>query len=362
MTTTVRAAVHRAVGRPLSLETIELGEPRDDEIRVRMVATGVCHTDVKIMETDYLPLPVVLGHEGAGIVAARGAAVTDLAVGDAVVLSIDFCGACRPCLSGSPAYCDEMFTRHFSGARADGTSPLSKGDETIHGMFFAQSSFATEAIAPARAAVKVPTDAPLELLGPLGCGVQTGAGVPLNMIHSPMGCSIAVFGSGSVGLSAIAAAQVAGMHPIVAVDRVPERLDLAREFGATHVVDTSQDEPAEAVRAATRGGVDYAFDNTGVLIAEAFAALHAKGQLMMAAGWEDLTFPGRELLQGKSVRGVLEGDSVPRLFIPYLIDLHRRGRLPLEKMVREYAFDDIQQAVIDSDAGRVVKPVLRFDG
>lgn len=360
MTTEAKAAVYRELNSPLSIEDIQVETPRPDEILVKMVATGICHTDVKITETDYVPRPIVLGHEGAGIVEQVGAAVTDLRPGDHVVLSIDFCGGCRSCLNGSPAYCDEMLTRHFSGGRVDGSSPLTQDGQTVHGMFFAQSSFATHAVAPARAAVSVDRDVPLELLGPLGCGIQTGAGAVLRVIDSPYGSSLAVWGAGSLGLSAIAAARIAGMHPIVAVDRVPSRLELAKEFGATHVVDTANDEPVEAVREATGGGADFAWETTGVLINAAFDALDGKGQLLLAAAWETLSFEGRDLLLGKSIRGVAEGDSVPRIFIPQLIDLYRRGEMPLDRLVQYFDFEDINQAMDASRDGSVVKPVIRF--
>lgn len=358
----INAAVHRTPGQPPTIETLHLEEPRVDEILVQMCATGVCHTDYAFADRDdLLPTPIVLGHEGAGVVEAVGAAVTDLRPGDKVVLSIDSCGGCRSCLKGSPAYCDEMALRHFSGGRPDGTSPLSDAQGRVNGMFFAQSSFATYALAPARAAVKVSTQIPLEMLGPLGCGIQTGAGAVFNIFQPQLGDSIAIFGAGSVGLSAIMAASAANAGEIIAVDRVDSRLELALELGATQVINANRSDAVATIQKMT-GGVDYAFDNTGntQVIRQAFDSLGSKGELAIATAEGELSFDGFSILTGKSVRGVLEGNSVPRRFIPQLIELFERGMFPFDKMITYYDFDDIQAAIADARSGRIIKPVLRF--
>ncbi|MGD9044251.1 MAG: alcohol dehydrogenase catalytic domain-containing protein, partial [Desulfobacterales bacterium] len=285
---TVLAAVCRENGKPLQIEEIELEEPRADEIRVRMVASGVCHTDLSMIDTpDRVPLPIVLGHEGAGVVEEVGGAVVDLEPGDHVALSYGFCGYCASCARGAPYHCNRMHTLNFGGSRWDGSSPISQKREPIHGMFFAQSSFATHAIAPARSAVKVPKDIPLELLAPLGCGVQTGAGTVFNIFRAPVGSSIAVLGSGSVGLSAIMAAKIAGCRETIAVDLLESRLQLARELGATHGINSQRENAVDRIREITGGGVDFAFDNTGVaeVIQEAFTSLKQIGQCAIAAGF-----------------------------------------------------------------------------
>lgn len=358
----IKAAVHHTPGQPARIERVDLEAPRSDEILVRMCATGVCHTDYAFADReDLVPTPIVLGHEGAGVVQSVGESVADLRPGDHVVLSIDSCGGCRSCLQGSPAYCDEMPLRHFSGGRPDGSSPLSNADGRINGMFFAQSSFATHAVAPARAAVKVPSQVPLEILGPLGCGIQTGAGTVFNIFKPQLGDTIAIFGAGSVGLSAVLAARVAQASKIIAVDLVDSRLELAREFGATHTINAGETDAVSAIVELT-GGVDFAFDNTGntQVIRQAFDALATRGELAIANAHGDLNFDGFGILTGKSIRGVLEGNSIPRRFIPQLIEMFERGQFPFDRMISFYDFDDFQTAIEDARSGRCIKPVLRF--
>ena len=232
----ITAAVVREKGGPFIIEDVELDDPRPDEILVRMVATGICHTDVTLRNNP-LTLPIVLGHEGAGIVEKVGACVTKVKPGDAVVLSYVYCGHCSNCREGLPAYCTQSVTATFGGVRSDGTTTLSANGRKIHGNFFGQSSLATYALTYENNVIKVRPDAPLELLGPLGCGIQTGAGAVINSLRVKAGSTIAVFGLGSVGLSAVMAARIAGCPKIVGVDVKPNRLDLASELGATHVLD-----------------------------------------------------------------------------------------------------------------------------
>jgi aryl-alcohol dehydrogenase len=362
---TVLAAVCRENGKPLQIEEIELEEPRADEIRVRIVAAGICQTDISMINTPQrVPLPIVLGHEGAGVVEQVGEVVTDLEPGDHVVLSFGYCGHCSSCAQGSPYHCDRMYALNFGGSRLDGTSPISQKGETIYGMFFTQSSFATHAIAPAMSAVKVPKDIRLELLAPLGCGVQTGAGTVLNIFQAPIGSSIAVFGSGSVGLSAVMAAKVAGCKEIIAVDLLENRLELAGELGATHGINPERENVVDRIRDITGSGVDFAFDNTGVgeVIQEAFTCLKKRGQCAIAAGFGvDLKLSAFEILLGKKIQGVTEGESVPRVFIPQMIELYRQGRFPFDRLMTYYDFKDINKAIEASKSGEVVKPVLRFN-
>ncbi len=360
----VLAAVCREYGKPLQIEEVELEEPRADEICVRMVAAGICHTDITMINTpERVPLPIVLGHEGAGVVERVGGAVTELEPGDHVVLSFGYCGHCSNCAKGSPYHCDHMHTFNFGGSRLDGTSPISQKGQTIHGMFFAQSSFATHAIAPARSAVKVPKDIPLERLAPLGCGVQTGAGTVLNIFQAPIGSNIAVFGSGPVGLSAVMAAKVAGCKEIIAIDLLESRLELACELGATQGINPEKVNVVDRIRDITGGGVDFAFDNTGTakVIEEAFECLNTRGLCAIAAAFGvDITLSGWDILLGKRIRGVIEGESVPRVFIPQLIELYREGRFPFDRLMTFYDFKDINSAIEASKSGEVVKPVLKF--
>src|SRR5690606_15012776 len=231
------AAVLSGVDATFEVTEVDVGEPGPGEVRVRIAGTGVCHTDQVVREGTYpYEFPAVLGHEGAGVVEAVGPGVTGIEAGDRVVLSFNSCGRCRPCLSGHPAYCDDFFFLNFGGRRHDGSTAFSRAGEPVGSHFFGQSSFASTTIASSRSVVKVRDDVDLALLGPLGCGIQTGAGTVLNALDPEPGASVAVFGAGAVGLSGLLAAVVAGATTIVAVDLHDERLALAGELGATHTV------------------------------------------------------------------------------------------------------------------------------
>jgi len=347
------------------LERLRIEEPRADEVLVRIVATGVCHADLFIRDQVYpVGLPVVLGHEGAGVVERVGSAVTGVEPGDPVVVTYSWCGECESCRDGMPGYCREHFERNFLCQRPDGTSPLRNGDEVVRGCFFGQSSFATHALCPARSVVKVPADVPLELLGPLACGVQTGAGAIMRALDVEPGRSVAVFGVGSVGLSAIMAAKLRGASPIVAVDVIPSRLAVARSLGATHLVDARTGDVAEAVREATGGGSRYALDTTGSpqAIRQAVDSLAVRG----VCGTVGANAPGTEvcldlihmMAHGRTFRGIVEGDVDPQTFIPELIDLHRAGRFPFDRIVTTFPFEEINQAFAAVEAGRTIKAVL----
>lgn len=361
----IQAAISReGVHRP-SIETVDLEDPRPGEILVRSVASGICHTDLGVHARPG-PKPIVLGHEGAGIVERVGAGVTKLTPGDHVVMSVNYCGQCPNCLRNAHSYCYEVMPRNFGGLRPDGTSPVSQDGQRVFARFFGQSSFASYVLADERAAVKVPKDLPLEILGPLGCGITTGAGAVINSFKLSAGQSIAVFGSGAVGLSAVMAAKLIGAVRIIAVDVVPERLDLAIELGATDVVNSSASDPVEAIRKITRHGVDFSFNTTRLpaVFTQAVMSLAPQG----VAGFVAAPPPGTPwmpdlfhlLSGGRTLRGILGGDSSPQVFIPMLIDYFRQGRMPFDRLIRFYPFADIGQAFEDIETGRTVKPVLRF--
>ncbi|MEQ8247325.1 MAG: NAD(P)-dependent alcohol dehydrogenase [Alphaproteobacteria bacterium] len=359
------AAILRTAAGPFALDSIEIGEPRSDEVIVRIVASGICHTDIKFRDT--VPKPIVLGHEGSGIVERIGADVTRLAVGDAVVLTFGFCGKCLACESGAPAHCDDHHALQFKGTRLDGTTALSLNGAPLHGAFFQQSSFATYAVATERNAIRVTGDAPLALLGPLGCGIQTGAGAILNSLKVEHGAKVAVFGAGAVGLSAVMAASLAGADRIVAVDVVPSRLELARELGAHHTVDARDGDVAERVRDLMGGGANYALETAAVesSFAAAIASLASRGVCGFVAspvgrGTTPIV-PFDMLIHGKSLRGIVQGSSVPHVFIPRLADLIASERFPLERLVSWYDFADINQAVADAESGVAIKPILRMN-
>ncbi len=357
-----KAAIFPDANGGISIDEVELESPRADELLVKITACGICHTDLSMMgPAPFIPLPVVLGHEGVGIVEKVGAEVTDFSPGDKVLLSIDHCGTCSACDIGSPAYCEEMMVRHFSAGRPDGSSPITYKGERMGGSFFAQSSFASHSIAPARAAVKMDDDIPLELMAPLGCGVQTGAGTVLNIFEPKAGQGIAIFGVGAVGLSAVMAAKYANCYPIIAIDKNAQRLELAKELGADVGINTQTHDALEEIQKITNDrGVEYSFDNTGAadVIKTALDCLHKNGTCAIANSQEELTINGFGILLGKTLRGSLEGNSVPRTFIPELVEMYRQGHLPLEKLVKFYPFEELETALADAHSGAVIKPIL----
>jgi aryl-alcohol dehydrogenase len=360
------AAVSRE-GQPApTIETLDLEEPRPGEVLVRIVATGVCHTDVRVHSGlgPGTPRPIVLGHEGAGIVEKLGEGVTSLAVGDHVVLSGSSCGTCPSCRQNSPIHCVEMMPRNFGGLRMDGTSALSQDGARIHAQFFGQSSFSQFAVANERSAVKVPTDVPLEILGPLGCGVITGTGAVINSLKVGAGDSIAVFGAGGVGLSAIMAARLVGAARIVAVDLLPARLALAKELGATDVINANDGDVAKAIRQLVPGGVNFTLNTTSVpdIFTQALDCLAVRGTAGFVTSprgeWKPQMFP---ILAGaRKLQGIVGGDAAPQFFIPLLIDYYKQGRLPFDRLIRFYRFEDIATAFQDMQRGDTIKPVLRL--
>src|SRR5579883_2921576 len=363
----IAAAVVRAKGEPFRIEEVELDAPRDDEVLVRIVATGMCHTDLVARDQLYpVPFPLVCGHEGAGIVEQVGARVTKVRPGDPVVLTYLSCGACFACLRGRPMYCYRLFDLNFGGKRADGSLTMRQNGTGVHGAFFGQSSFATHALASERNVVRVRPDAPLELLGPLGCGVQTGAGSVMNALRVGHGASLAVFGAGAVGLSAVMAAHAVGATTIIAVDVVPSRLVLAKELGATDAVNAKECNPVEALRTISGGGVQFSLETTGLpeVVRQAVDALGVRG----VCGIVGASPPGTDvriditdfMQMAKTMYGIIEGDSVPDVFIPQLLDLFLQGRFPFDKLAKFYPFDRINEAARDSEHGMTVKPIIRI--
>lgn len=364
------AAIVHAPGGRFALQRVRVGDLRDDEVLVEIVASGVCHTDLAVRDQRRaVPLPAILGHEGAGIVRRVGSAVTSVSPSDHVVLSYLSCGACEECVAERTACCAEFGRLCFASARPDGTHAVSGADgEVLSDRFFGQSSFATWAVANERNVVVAPDDLPLELLAPLGCGVMTGAGAVWNALSVTPGSSIAVFGAGSVGLSAVLAARAVDAKIIIAVDRVASRLALARELGATHVIDTTEvEDAAAAVRALIGDGVDKALDTTGApfVVRDAFRSLRQRGVLAIAATaspTQELAVPQLELMTGcKTIIGVIEGGSNARTMIARILELYRAGRFPFDRLLSFYRFEDINQAIEDCEAGRAIKPVLRMN-
>lgn len=361
------AAIIESKGGEFVLDDVTIEEPRDDEVLVKIAAAGMCHTDLTVRDQYYpTPLPAVLGHEGSGIVEKVGSAVTSVKPGDKVVLSFSYCGTCPSCLKGHQAYCPSLFPLNFMGRRLDGSTPITRNGEELNAVFFGQSSFATYSIAGENNCIKVSDDAPIELLGPLGCGIQTGAGTVLNALQPEPGSSIAIFGVGSVGLSALMAAKSSGCLKIIAVDRNPARLELARELGATDVIDASSTNAQEAITEMTGGGADYAMDTTAIpqVLRSAVESTHTMGETAVVGGaplGTEFSLDMNNMLFGRKLRGVVEGSSTPQVFIPQLIALHQAGKFPFDRLCSYYDLDQINQAVEDTEkTGEAIKAILKM--
>ncbi len=354
----IQAAVLRKRGGPLKIESLELEGPQDDEILVRIIATGICHTDIKLCDDwDEAAKPAVLGHEGAGIVEQVGKKVKDVRRGDHVVLSYQSCGQCHPCLDEHPAHCQRFYELNFGFQRLDGSNALYRSG--VRGHFFGQSSFATHVLATERNLVKVPEDLRLEVLAPLGCGMQTGAGAVLNSLKVPDGASVAVFGTGAVGMAALMAARIVGANPIIGVDIIPMRLELAQELGATHTINNRHDDISSRLSDITGSGVDYVLETTGnsKLLQLATNVLNPQGAVAIIAGASGLA----PLPEGRKIFRIIEGDAIPQRFIPRMIELYQAGQFPFDRLIKFYDFSEINQAIADAKRGDTIKPVLRVN-
>lgn len=359
-----RAAV--LSGGELTVSAVEYGDPGTGEVLVRLVATGLCHTDLGVIAGGIpFATPGVIGHEGAGVVEKVGAGVVSVAPGDRVLLSFTSCGACAACEGGHPAYCETWAPRNLMGMlRADDSARITRDGAEVTGHFFGQSSFGTHAIADERSVVKVAPDADLVALAPLGCGVLTGFGSMWNVLDPGPEHIVAVYGAGAVGLSGVIAAALRGPAMLIAIDLVPARLDLARELGATATIDAGTEDVAARIAELTGGrGVDLSFDTTGSprVARGALDAAATRGTVLVCGApppGTEIPVDIQAILTGKVLRGVTMGDTVPQELIPQLVELHRAGRLPLEKLEKTYSLDDISHAADDMHHGRTVKPVI----
>jgi aryl-alcohol dehydrogenase len=363
----ITAAVVERTHGPFVLREVLLDEPRRGEVLVRVAATGICHTDSITRHGDLpFPLPGVLGHEGVGVVAAVGPGVDDTREGDHVVLGWPWCGACRNCLDGQPRYCLRLEELLVGGGRSDGSTALHTIDGSpLASHFFGQSSFATHAIVPRRGLVTVDRDLPLYLLGPLACGLSTGAGAVLNVLRPHAGASLVVYGVGSVGLAAVMAARNSGATRIIAVDRHPSRLALAGRFGATDVVNVQETDPVAAVHEICAGPADFSLECTGVVAVcrQAVDSVGMRGVCALIGGapaGARVEIDHLSTLWGKRVIGILGGEGRGTTLIPTLIDLYRQGRFPFDELVTYFPFDQIGEALAAAESGDVLKPVLRM--
>ena len=362
----VSAAVLRSGHGEFTVEDLELEAPRSGEVLVRMVATGMCHTDLLSRELPpmFFAGPQVYGHEGSGVVEALGDGVDDLAVGDHVVLSFNSCGTCKACARHRLPYCFNFSLYNMSGGRPDGSAAFTDGDGARVGShFFGQSSFASHSVVARTSVVKVSTDHDLATLGPLGCGIQTGAGAILNTLAVEAGSTVVISGAGALGLSAVMAAKIAGADQIIAVDRHASRLELATKFGATATYNGDVAGLTARIQQLTDGGSDYAFDTTGnaAVVRATVSALNNIGtQALAGVGFGDLPLDFLSMISGRSVRGVMEGDSTPSEFIPRLAQLNADGVFPFDELVTTFPLTEINEAEKASADGSVIKPVLVF--
>jgi aryl-alcohol dehydrogenase len=359
----ITAAVAHSVGEELKIEEVELLEPKDDEVLIKIVATGVCHTDAEAMKGNGSPFPAVFGHEGAGIVEKVGSSVTNVKPGDHVVLSYSYCGECPNCLTGHQNLCERTVELNFGGKTKDGTHRLHQHDHPLSN-FFGQSSFATYSVANKNNVVKVDKDVDLALLAPLGCGLQTGSGTVLNSLKPEFGTSIAIFGAGAVGLAAVMAAKIIGCQNIIVVDLHQSRLDLAKELGATHVLNGKEVDVVNEIKEITDGGAHYAIETTGAVpvVKQSIHSLRILGTVAIVGMSGDVTlnFINDILMEGKKIVGTVQGDSVPQLLIPQLVNYFKDGKFPFDKLVKFYDFEDINKAFEDSKTGVTIKPIVKI--
>ena len=364
---TITAAVAYGPGQDFKVEEVSLEEPRADEVLVKIVGVGICHSDLAVKEQHLpVPLPAVLGHEGSGIVEKVGSDVTGLAPGDHVVLSFLTCGECGPCTHEHPSFCQTFIPMNIMSMRPDGSKSIYKDGEPISSYFFGQSSFGTYALAHQSNTIKVRDDAPLELLGPLGCGIQTGAGSIMKALACEADSALVITGGGAVGLSAVLGAVVQGCSPIIVVDPMESRRALALELGATHVIDPmATDDLCASLREISPAGMNYAFDTTSIQavldgVIPAMAPQSTVGLVgVPKPEAANLSFNVLTLLSGISVMGITEGDAIPANFIPEMIDLYMAGKFPFDKLCKLYPFNDINEAVAGQAQGDCVKAILQ---
>lgn len=359
--TATAAIVHEEDG-DFSFEDIELDELQSNEILVRNEACGICHTDM--VARSITPLPAIFGHEGAGIVEAVGSAVTRVKPGERVIVSYPSCGICPSCAEGHPYYCDHHMHLGFSGTRYDGSHTMHLNGKVLSGAFFQQSSFASHSITPEHNVIPVSKEHLPEMLAAIPCGVQTGAGSILNTFNVNARDSLAVFGAGSVGLSAIMAGHLVGAYPLIAVDVHDARLELAYELGASHVINARQGDVAARIRDIAKNGVDFTLETSAneQALNDAIACLHTGGQCGMVIaphfGQAYPFSPTEVFKRAANLTGIIQGSAVPGTFLPKLIELNRQGRFPYDRLITTYAFSDINKAIADMKSGQVIKPVL----
>lgn len=361
----MRAAVLHGFQQPFVVEEVSLAQPAQGEVRVKLAASGVCHTDLSIQQGVIpLPPPRILGHEGAGVVEDVGPGVTSVRPGDHVVLSFMYsCGHCVECGRGRPVLCPTAQSTMITGRGADGAARFTLGDEEIPHFV---GAFAESTVVPESACVRIRPDVPLDRACLVGCGVMTGIGAVLNTARVEPGATVAVFGAGGVGLNVVQGAVLAGACRIIAVDLLDSKLALAREFGATDTINASQTDPESAIRDLTGGkGVDYAFEVVGnpKVIAQAFASLALGGKCCVVGvppfGSEVTVLVHLFAMEERCLIGTFYGSPRPHFDMPRIIDLYMAGRLKLDRLVtRTFPLADINVAFDALAAGTVARAVI----
>jgi Zn-dependent alcohol dehydrogenase len=363
----MKAAVSYEVNTPMRVEEVTLDDPQDHEVLVKLVAAGTCHSDLHFLKGDIpVSMPVVMGHEGAGIVEKVGPGVTTLQPGDHVVLMVAFsCGKCHYCVVGRPTLCVENLPIQIMGTLPGGGIRLHKDDQELHHLF-GLACFAEYAVVHERSAVKVRKDAPLDVVCLLGCGTSTGIGAVLNTAGVKAGESIAIYGCGGVGLSAVMAAKLAGAGMIIAVDTLEPKLEMAKDLGADYVINASQENPQQKAFELTGIGVDYAVPCVGNadVIMQAFGSIHSGG-MCVVVGLPPISITLNvapfELLLGKVLTGTTQGDIRAPIDVPRYVDLYMDSRLPIDKLItNRCGLDEINEAYDALERGEEIRSIIQF--
>ncbi|HEY3283744.1 MAG TPA: Zn-dependent alcohol dehydrogenase [Armatimonadota bacterium] len=364
-----RAAVLVKHNQPLEILDLDLQEPRAREVRVRMAAAGVCHSDLHVITGDRpRPVPMVLGHEGAGVVEAVGEGVTRVSVGDHVVLSWKpACERCHYCLRGRPDMCLGTADLLEQGVLFDGTPRFRRGQEPIRQMLMV-GCFAESTVVPETGAIPVPKEIPLDLASLVGCAVTTGVGAVTKTAKVPAGASVAVIGCGGMGLNLLQGARLVGANPIIAIDVLPHKLEDARLFGATHTLNAREQDPIQAVRDLTDGlGVEYAFEAIGsaAAIEQAFAMIRRAGTAVVVGSAPRTAEVHLSALDiptyTKTLTGSLFGEANPPVDLPAMLELYRAGRLQLDELItRRYRLEEVNEAYQDLLDGKLRRGIITF--
>jgi len=361
----MKAAIFKGPNQPLSIEQVDIDDPKEREVLVRTVASGVCHSDLHFVDGYYMwPTPAILGHEAAGVVEKVGSQVSYLKPGDHVIACLSvFCGYCEECMSGHPNLC----SNRAATQRAAGDKPRLAQKGTLVNQFAELSGYAEKMLVHENALVKIDDDVPLDRAALVGCGVMTGVGAALNTAKVAPGSSVAVFGAGGVGLAVIQGARVAGARMIIAVDMFPSKLELAKKLGATHAVNAKDKNPVDEIRNLTGGGADYSFEAIGLKVAaeQAYECI-APGGVATIVGMvplgQKVEVDGFSLLFEKRIQGCFMGSNRFRIDMPRIIDLYRQGRINLDDMVsRRGKLEDVNEAFRAMKAGEVARTVLMFE-